>query len=42
MSKITPLLETIFLNKGGSAKLWKTTNEILLQNSDEYILIFIT
>lgn len=34
-SKVVPLLETIFQNKGGSAKLWKATNEILLQKTDE-------
>lgn len=35
MSKVIPLLETIFQNRGGSSKLWKATNEVLLQKSDE-------
>ena len=30
MSKVVPLLETIFQNKGGSPQLWKATNEVLL------------
>jgi hypothetical protein len=35
MSKVVPLLETIFQNKGGSPQLWKATNEVLLTRSDE-------
>ena len=34
-SKVVPLLETIFQNRGGSPKLWKATNEVLLQKSEE-------
>ena len=35
MSKVVPLIETIFQNKGGSPQLWKATNEVLLTRSDE-------
>ena len=35
MSKVVPLIETIFQNNGGSPELWKATNEVLLTRSDE-------
>ena len=35
MSQVIPLLETVFQNRGGSSQLWKATNDVLLQKSDE-------
>ena len=35
MSKVILLIETVFQNRGGSSQLWKATNDVLLQKSDE-------
>lgn len=35
MSKLIPLLETIFMNNGGSQDLWTTSLKILNSKSEE-------
>lgn len=35
MSKLVPLLETLFLNKGGSPALWQATQDVLTKKTDE-------
>lgn len=34
-SKLMPLIETIFENKGGDADQWKASAKILKENTDE-------
>ena len=34
-SKIIPLLETVFLNKGGEADQWKAILKIVKERTDE-------
>lgn len=35
MSKLIPLLETIFQNKGGTAEHWKVSSRVLNEKPDE-------
>jgi hypothetical protein len=35
MSKLTPLLETLFMNKGGSPDLWKAIAKVVNSKPEE-------
>jgi len=35
MSKLIPLIETIFQNKGGTAEHWKVSSKVLNEKPDE-------
>jgi hypothetical protein len=35
MSKLIPLLETLFMNKGGSQDLWKAISKVLHSKPEE-------
>jgi hypothetical protein len=40
MSKLIPLLETIFQNRGGSPDLWKASLKTINSKTDEYTIYF--
>ncbi len=35
MSKLSPLLETLFMNRGGTADLWKACLKVVNTKADE-------
>jgi hypothetical protein len=35
MSKLTPLLETIFMNRGGTPEHWRVSSKVLNEKAEE-------
>ena len=36
MSKVIPLLETLFMNRGGSPELWRAVIKVINSKPEEY------